>query len=436
MSARFLEEQKRRPEPQGAAAVAWTAGTGRLSEQVVARMFEGPGRAMDWLRWRTDSALMMYGTFRHYARKHDHKTLYSNNLCWPSFWPRMFMPFARLMDVTMLDVQYTSGMERALGSPREMMDILEMAESTAPDKPLWGIEIHVQPQWPAEYAALQNWGLVAHGMTNNLVFAWRPYSDSGRPEGTRAWEKPGANPVWMLIDNDGPRLPNFGHCMRSAREIRSYHQRFDGLAVRRRPSGIGFYVSPDTGVYIIMETGNKPWESMWERTRSELVYVLRMSRVHIDYVDDQTLPDTPGRFRALIVPATCVLSQPAACKLARFARRGGTLVLAGASGMRDPWLNRYGDLGGPAWAELDWCAPDLKTHLAGVAFDVGGGGQVSASAVESKAFRGANIGRIADAAPIEDAVGHTVGWTRSWGRGKLVAYGVFPDTNTTTPTRP
>ena len=450
VSARFVEEQKNQPQPEGAAAIDWTGSTGRLSKEVVARMFGSPGRAMDWLRWRTDSALMMYTTFRDQARKHDTKTLYSNNLCWPSFWPQMFMPFTRRMDVTMLDVQYTSGQKRALGTPREMMDILEMAESTSPEKPIWGIEVYVQPQWPAEYVALQNWGLVAHGMTNNLVFGWRPYSDHGTPKGVRAWEKPDAHPMWMLIDSDGTRLPHFEHCMRSAREIHSYHRRFNGLEVKRPPSDIGLYVSPDSGEYVIMESGNKPWGSFWQRTRNELVYTLRMNGIRVDYVDDETLPSKPGRFRTMVVPASYVLSQPSAGKLASFARDGGTLVLAGVSGLRDPWLSEYRNLGGPAWAELDWRAPELTTDFARVAFhepvsastpneptatETEGtvGGAIDPAVVEGKTFRGVNIGRMADATPVEDAAGATVGWARPWGKGRVIAYGVFPDTYTTTP---
>ena len=38
-----------------------------------------------------------------------------------------------------------------------------------------------------------------------------------------------------------------------------------------------------------------------------------------------------------------------------------------------------------------------------------------------------------EAEALQDAGGHTVGWTRPWGRGKLIAYGIFPDAYTTTP---
>jgi hypothetical protein len=38
-----------------------------------------------------------------------------------------------------------------------------------------------------------------------------------------------------------------------------------------------------------------------------------------------------------------------------------------------------------------------------------------------------------EAEALQDAGGHTVGWTRPWGRGRLIAYGIFPDAYTTTP---
>ena len=61
-----------------------------------------------------------------------------------------------------------------------------------------------------------------------------------------------------------------------------------------------------------MATGNKPWGSFWQRTRNELVYTLRMNGIRVDYVDDETLPSSPGRFRTMVVPASYVLSQPSA----------------------------------------------------------------------------------------------------------------------------
>ena len=451
-SARFLEEEKRRPRKEGAAAIDWTASTGTFSPQVQQRMRENSGRAMDWLRWRTEASIWMYSTFRETARKHDKKTLYGTNLCWPAFWPQMFMPFTRAMDNTQLDIQYTSGLPRALGTPYEMMDSLEMAESSDPTKPVWGIEIYVQPQWPAAYTALQNWGLLAHGMTNNLVFAWKPYSDHGPVKGTRAWEKPDAHPMWFLIDNDGTRLPHYDFNARSLKEIRAYHARHNGLSVRRAPTPVAFYVSPDTAEYVVLETANKPWGSFWQRTRNTLIYLLRMGGIAVEYVDDATLPAAPGKYTTVIVPAAYVLNQSAAGRLASFARAGGTVLLAGPAGVVDPWLNRYETVGGPAWAELGWKAPAYAPDFAKVAFargvnlSAGGpsatekpgtlGGAIDATVAEGKTFRGVNLGEMAGAAPINDGQGTTVGWQRPWGKGKLIAYGIFPDSYATDPHPP
>ena len=282
-------------------------------------------------------------------------------------------------------------------------------------------------------------------MTNNLVFAWRPYSDHGAVQGTRAWEKPDAHPMWFIIDKDGTRLPSFHSYAKSIKEIHSYHRRFDGLSIERVPTDVALYVSTDTGEYVSVETGNKPWGSFWKRTTNNLIYLLRLNGITADYVDDETLPDAPGRFRTIIVSASYILSQEAAGRLASFAKRGGTVILAGVSGMRDPWLNTQPNLGGPAWADLDWRAPDFKTDFAKVCFDEqlalpghegataaerpgAYGGKIDGSVVESKTFRGVNIGEMRDAKPIKDTLGTTVGWSRPWGKGALIAYGIFPDT--------
>ena len=201
-SARYAEEVKKRPKPQGAAAIDWTASLGKLTPEIQRRMLAIPGRGMDWMRWRTASSLWAYDAFHESARQFDRKTLYSSNLCWPNFAPQMSMPFFRHMDATMLDVQYTagSGLPRGLGTPMEMMEIIEMAESNAPEKPLWGIEIYQQPQWPAEFAALQNWGLLAHGMRNTLVFGWGPVLRLRHPQGA-----PGVGETRRQADVDDDR---------------------------------------------------------------------------------------------------------------------------------------------------------------------------------------------------------------------------------------
>jgi len=445
VSARFVEEEKNRPKLQGAAAIDWTAAARSLGEPVLKRMAAEPGRGMDWLRWRTETTLWMYSTFREHAKKFDGKTLYSTNLAWPNFWPQMYMPFIRAMDVTMADFQYTSGFPKALGTPQEMIDIAEMSESVGRDKPFWGIEVYVQPSWPGAYAGLQNWAMVAHGVSNNLVFAWKPYSDAGPVQTSRAWEKPDAPPMWFIIDADGTKLPGYYSNKRSAREIADYHRQYNAHSIKRVQTPIAMYISPDTAEYVVFETGNKPWVSCWTRTKSNLVYVLRMNGITADYVDDVTLPERPGKFSKLIVPATYVLNQDAARKIASFAKEGGTVVLAGVSGVRDPWLRAYENLGGPAWSDLAWRAPEFKANYAkvvfgkdvvlGIAAETAGtvGGKVDTEVGEGKTFRGVNIGTMAGAEPIKDEQGEVVGWSRAWGKGRLIAYGVFPDTYVSNP---
>ena len=270
----------------------------------------------------------------------------------------MSMPFFRHMDATMLDVQYTAGtgLSPGLGTPMEMMEILELAESNAPDKPLWGIEIYTQPQWPAKFAALQNWGLDGPWHAEYAGLCLGPYSDEWHPQGAWAWEKPDAKPMWMLIDLDGKKLPGYFSNQRSVREIGEFHKRYDGLSLRRVGTDVAFFVSRDTAEYGGLESANRPWLSTWIRTRSNLCYLLRLG-ISADFVDDETLPTAPGRFRTLIVPAAYVLSQETAEKLAAFAHGGGTVILAGASGVVDPWLNSiqtWADR--PGWNWVGWPA--------------------------------------------------------------------------------
>jgi hypothetical protein len=426
-SASYAAELQQAPVKQGAAAVDWMAETGTFSDAVKQRMQQHPGWSMDWMRWWTDSSLRLFSGWAEHARQFDHKTLYQNNLCWPAFWPQFAMPFLRSTGSAQLDIQYTAGMPRSLGTPSEMMDSMEMTESTLPGKPIWGVEIYYQPQWPAEYIALQSWGLLAHGMTNDLTFAWKPYSDYGLPVGNHAWENPDAHPMWFIIDNDGTKLPAYYSYVRSVKEIQNFHQHYNGLSLKRATTTVGFYVSPDTGCYVLYDTGNQPWNSVWQRTRHTMSYALRMAGVTLSYVDDTTLPSAPGALKTIIVPASYVLSQPAAAKLASFAKAGGTVILAGMSGVVDPWLNRYPNIGGPAWADLNWQAPDFNLENANQVF-------TSPPATGGPSpFRGSGFGTLPSATPILDAHGATLGWERPWGQGKLLAYGIVPDSYSTDP---
>jgi len=418
-SAKYAEEVMNRPKKEGAANIDWTASLGNITPEIHKRMLAVPGRGMDWLRWRSASSLRLYKAFSEEAKRFDSKTLYGTNLCWPDFWPQMFIPFLRQSDLAMLDVQYASGMQRALGKSSEMIEILEMAESCAEGKPVWGIEIYVQPQWDPEFAALQNWGMLAHGMSNNLVFAWGPYSDHGIPKETRAWERKDAVPMWMLIDLDGERLPAYYANKRSLEEIKEFHARYDALSLSRPRAETAFYVSNDNAEFSSLESANKPWDSPWTRTRNNLCYLLRLEGVRLDFVDDATLPSKPGRFSKLVVPASYALSQEAASKIAGFAKAGGTVVLAGPCGATGKWLERNAVFGGDAWAELDWSASGFKLDAVEAVFD--------AAHPSSKEFKGFSSGKPKGAVEILDAKGKAAGWKRQWGEGSLVAYSIMPD---------
>ena len=445
ISASFVAAEKERAKQDGVAAIEWTGAFTSLPEAAWKRIRDNPGWAMDWLRWRTETSLWAWETFMSHARRHDSRTLYGNNLPWPTFNAQVFMPLIRVSDAAMVDLMYTSGWPKSLGTPHEMLEILEMAESTQRGKPVLGAEIYVQPSWPAEFAGMQNWAMAAHGMTINLVFGWKPYSDHGAVKETRAWEKEDARPMWFLIDRDGTKLPHYDHYRRTAAEIHDYHRRFDGHSVKRIATDVAFYVSHDTAEYIRLQTGDKPWGSPWVRTRNNLLYALRMEGVTVDFVDDVTLPEAAGAFRTVIVPASYVLSQDAARRLADFARSGGTVVLAGISGVVDPWLRTYANVGGPAWAELKWTAPDFDEAFADITFARTGsnagimtetaaekppafGGVIDPGINEGRTFRGQSIGSMAGADDLLDVNGCSVGWARPWGNGRLIAYGPFPDT--------
>lgn len=420
LSASQLQLVKNQDKLKGADAIAWTAVYGKISKQVQNLITSIPGRGLDWYRWRTAFSLQMFKQFRHEARKADHKTLYSTNLCWPNFWPQLAMPFFRAMDVTMLDLEYSAGQKRGLGTPAEMMEIMEMFESNAPDKPIWGIEVYTQPQWSAASAALQNWGLLAHGMTNNLVFGWRPYSDHGRVKGIRAWEKSKAHPMWFLIDNDGTRLPSFDAVEKSKREIHAFHKQFDGLSLKRYPTRMAIYVSDDTSEYLSYLTANKPYATGVTHSRNTLIYLMRMAGLQVDYLDDELLTLKRKQYDTLVLPPTPLLSRKAAVEIADFVQRGGKLILVGASGQYDPWLNAQVTLGGQAWKKLGWQAPDYQ-HTA-----------LQKGAV----LHGQNIGQFNNGQTLTDKKGRILGWQKSWGKGQVFAMAVYPSTYAKTPHMP
>ncbi len=419
-----------------------------------------PGKTMDWLRWRTWTGVESYRIFKDAAHQFDKKTLYTTDLPIPTFRKQFFIPFTRAMDAVHINSRYTSGYDMSFGTPHEHMCDQEMAESLAraEGKPFWGIEIYQKPFWPAESAALQNWGLIAHGMNVAMIFSWGPFSDTGVPDKILAWKERKNRKsenifdkvCWYMIDVDNSRMPAFDPYVRSVREIRQYHERFDGMTVRRVNTDIAYYISNDTCEYDLLLTKCTPWAAVADRVCYTLIYLLRLNGITADFVDDATLPDAPGQFRTIVVPLASVLRQPVAEKIARFARKGGTVILAGTCGRMDPWLRKYSNFGGPAWTELNWQGSQYKEDFGQYVFDekLTLPTQPGLSATETtgqknekrdetlnenKVFRGVELGTMAGAEPILDAKKKTVGWKRSWGEGKLIAYGICPDTWTTDP---
>ncbi len=446
----------------GAASLYWGCmiwGT-TWPKEGLAEMDRLPGKTMDWMRWRTETGVAAYKTVRDAAHKFDNKTLYSTDLPIATFVKQFFIPFVRAMDAAMVNVRYTSGYENSFGTPHENMCILEMGESIAKEqnKPFWGIEVYYKPFWPAEATALQNWGLIAHGMNVPLIFAWYPKTDREPITDVLAWEErrnkkvndPFERACWYFIDADGAYMPAYDPYVRSLKEVRRYHEAFDGTSIKRAPTDVAYYISNDSCELATYKTGHAGWGAVSERVSYTLLYLLRMQGITADYVDDLTLPESVGQFKTIIVPLSPVLSQESASRLAKFAQSGGTVVLVGVSGRMDPWLREYANLGGPAWAELEWKAPAYKEEFGQYAFDTVTPlpTQPGLSATdtagkpnekrdeklnENKVFRGVNFGTIAHGQPWQDAKKRLLGWERPWGKGKLVVYGICPDTWTSDP---
>jgi hypothetical protein len=432
VSARMVNQSKVESK-SGAAAIDWYANMGKLGKDTAHLMEQNPGRAMDWLRWRSEASLRMYHDFIRTAKRHAPAPLYGTNLCWPNFWPQISMPFYRLSDAPMLDMQYAAGHGKDLGNSDEMIDILEMAESTVPGKPIWGIESYVQPSFPDAFPAFQNWGLLAHGMTNNLVFGWKPYSDHGPKafaSGPASWKLPKSPPMWFMIDTDGTKLPLWHSNLRSAQEIEAFHNKYDGFSLQRLASRTGWYLSPDTAELIILRTANKPYNSKLMHSRVSQAAQLRMSGVTMNYLDDETLDTiSPRHYDTVLLPPSPVLSDKAAEQLAKFVKSGGTLVLLGPTGVYDPWLKRRAHFGGQAWQDLNWRVPkqwkDLDTFFRD--YDTPSKGQITFCR---------NLPGLPNGTILRDTNGEEMARERKWGKGRLIAATVYPSRYSQTMVQP
>ncbi len=411
-----MAEDKTMVAKSGGAALDWTANMGRFTPQIVKLMNDDPGRGMDWCRWRTETSLETYARFRNIVKKHAPDTLVGVNFCWPNFWPQFVMRFWRATDAPMLDVQYTARISVDLGTADEMLDIMEMAESTVSGKPIWGIETYIQPSFPAEFAPMQNWGLLAHGMTYNYIFSWKAYSDMDqniKTRGVRAWEKKGAEPMWFIIDNDGTKLPAFHTNQRSLEEIAAFHRKYDGFSVKRISTKTAVYLPDDTAEFVIMTTGNKPFNSSITSSRVTLGGQMRMNGVTLDYMDDDALMKLDGaKHDTLFIPPSPVMSDEALAKIAGFVREGGTAVFMGPCGVYDPYLRVRKEFAGGLFSNGDWLIPaKWKSHLQFIG-DYGANTREGISSVK-------DFPALPGAAPVRFSDGTAAGNVRSFGKGKV-----------------
>ena len=318
----------------GAAAVDWYANMGRIGKDLKRHLNlpENLAIAMDWYRWRTRASIDMYATYAAAARRHDGKTLYTNNYCWPNFFAHLVLPTWRRLGAAALDCQYVCSFPRTLGANSEMIEILEMTESAMKDRPVIGWEIYVQPHYPGEFAALQNWAMVAHGVRVNMVFAWKPYSDHGVKvfkNGPRAWERKETSvPMWMLMDTDGTRLPVYDAVKRSSAEIAAFHARHDALSIKRTHGRTAVYLSDETSMYTMLKTGDRPFmDTLLCHSRDRIANGLRMGGVRIEYLDDETIGELTRRdYDAVVLPPTPYMVGESAARLDAFARAGGRVI--------------------------------------------------------------------------------------------------------------
>ena len=466
ISARMIDLAKASHEEKtGAAAVDWKASSTFLHGEGYERQLrKNWGQTMDWMRWTTASTLWLYSTFTEAARKVDPDTIYGNCFCWPNFWTAVTMPHFRAAQSAQLDVQYCAGFDggarhdRHLGNNDEMLDILEMTESVIPGKPILGNEVYVQPAYDADYPALQNWGLVAHGMNNILTFGWKKFSDhgykvffdeeTGQPV-TRYWERPDSVACWMLFDSDGTKLPIYDSVAASSHEIADFHKKYDFWSTRRLPSRIGWYLANDSSELVVPISANRPWDNPILTSRFTLSSFLRRNGVTMNYLDDADLKRmTPADFDTIIVPPAPVLSDDAAAVLAAFAKSGGRLIVVGPTGVYDPWLNLRSRFGGGEWGEINqdwtvptrWGAPDV---LIGdmIAYPVP---KVSTGLRSLPPARNAEKAKIAEKqlmtmSETELTGGEAVdafAQRRNWGKGEIIAVHTFPQRRTQLPFAP
>ncbi|MBI2297951.1 MAG: beta-galactosidase [Armatimonadetes bacterium] len=428
ISVRMVREQIVKVDPAQEKRLDWLGAADKLNAEQGALLKADPGRGMDWLRWRSDLYVRSVERLAEAFHSVNRETLLCNHFCWPDFVPQTTFGLARRLDALGIDTQYPCGVPTSLGTPAETIDMMGLYESFADQKPVWGMEIYIQPRFPADMPATQIWGFIAHGMRVVNNFAWKPYSDAGLQ--AKRWNEPGAPPWWFVIDFDGTHMPQFDPLVKATREVKAFDARFDGAALQRRKPDAALFVSSDSGVQSHFETLGHWWESPIVHARCELGWLLRLNGVALDYLDEELLASRLKDYRTLFVPYSPSLSDAVLERLSGYAKGGGTLVLAGPSGRLDAWLKPRANVGGQPFAALGW---KLAAYQEKPAEGVKGTGLL-ATVSGPKALAGTGAAEFAGGtALLRGADGAALGWTKSFGRGTVIALNVYPSAYTQSP---
>ncbi|MEI6501293.1 MAG: alpha-amylase family protein, partial [Armatimonadota bacterium] len=428
ISARMVRERLVQVEKEQEKRLDWLGAADKLNAEQGAFLKADPGRGMDWLRWRNDLYLRSVERLAKVFHEVNPTTLLCNHFCWPNFVPQTTYGLARRLDALGIDTQYPCGLPGSLGTPAETIDMMGMYEAFADRKPVWGMEIYIQPKFPAPMPATQVWGFIAHGMRMVNNFAWKPYSDAG--QNAKRWNEPGAPPWWFIIDFDGKHMPQFDPLVRATREVNAFDARYGGHTLSRAKPDAAYFVSSDAGVLSHFETLGQWWSSSVTHARCELGWLLRLAGVSLDYLDDELLAERLKDYRVVFVPYSPNVRERSLQRLADFAKAGGTVVFAGPCGWQDPWLKARANVGGKAFAELQWKVTDYAPKAAGTVAGVGPLRTVEALT----AMTGLGQSELAGGtAVMQDASGKAYGWSKPLGKGRVLALTAYPSAYSQSP---
>ena len=422
ISARMVRERLVKVEKEQEKRLDWLGAADKLNTEQAALLKADPGRGMDWLRWRNDLYLNTVSRMAKVFHKVNRDTLLCNHFCWPDFVPQTAYGLARRLDAMGMDTQYPCGLPGSLGTPAETIDMLGMYEAFADDKPFWGMEIYIQPKFPAEMPATQVWGFIAHGMDVVNNFAWKPYSDAGLK--AKRWNEPGAPPWWFIIDFDGTHMPQFDPLVRATREVNRFDATVGGHTLKRVKPDAALFVSGDAGILSHFETRGQWWESPVTHARCELGWLLRLNGVSLDYLDDGLLAERLEDYRVVFVPYSPCVDPSSLQRLAEFAKDGGTVVFAGPSGWQDPWLKPGANVGGDAFRKLGWSVAEFAAKATGKIQGLGPLATATPLTVVSSFGKSELPG---GTVLMQDATGQPVAWEKAFGKGRVLALTAFPN---------